>query len=138
MMRWLWLLPILVSGGYAGAAGAVGVYGRPVPYALHQAVQYPDFSVRFLGTRREVISVYPRGFLYYDFEIFSRAQEKTTVSWTSGTGSLGPHAFEVDGKGFFLELKANSLETDARKRWLKENEMIIWKREDYLEKQGSR
>lgn len=138
MMRWLWLLPILASGGHAGAEEVAGAYGRPVPYALQQAVQYPDFSVRFLGARREVISVYPRGFLYYDFEIFSRAQEKTTVSWTSGTGVLGPQAFEVDGEGYFLELKANSLETDARKRWLKEDELIIWKREDYLEKQGSR
>ncbi len=134
-MLWVCLIFMMLLGFCSVGECGTGVYGKPVKYSLNTEVRYPDFAVRFVGTRREVPKVYPRGFLYYDFEVLSNSGIKAKASWSSGTGELGPIEFSVDGEGYFLELRANSLETDPKKRWLKEDEMIIWKKEAYLKKQ---
>jgi hypothetical protein len=131
----MWMVFILLWGEVAAAELGTGTYGRPVQFALNAEIKYPDFSVRFVGTRREVLKAYPRGFLYYDFEVLSSHGTNRKVAWSSGTGELGPREFSVDGEKYFLEMKANSLETDPKKSRLKEDEMIIWKRDVYLKKQ---
>ncbi len=133
---WLVCAIIMVVLSFCSVAeGGTGAYGKPVKYALNMEIKYPAFTVRFIGTRRESSTAYPRGFLYHDFEVLSRMGNKVHVSWTSGTGVLGPNEFSVDGRKYFLELKANSLEEDPKQRWLKEDELIIWQEEVYLEKQ---
>ncbi|MEN6440786.1 MAG: hypothetical protein ABFD97_19620 [Syntrophobacter sp.] len=126
------LVLALLSFLEAGECGT-SPYGKPAKYSLNMVISYPDFTIRFIGTRREVSKVYPRGFLYYDFEIISNKGSKTKVSWSSGTGVLGPVEFSVEGGRYYLELKANSLERDPEMSWLKENEMIIWRKEVYIE-----
>ena len=125
---------LVLLGGCMVAECSSAAYGQPVQYSLNKEIRYPDFSVRFVGTRREVLQVYSKGFLYHDFEIFSNRGTKVIASWTSGTGELGPIEFTIGGESYFLELRANSLEPDPRKRWLRENEMIIWRRDVYLKK----
>ncbi len=134
-MRTACLVLLALHGFFGAGECGTSPYGRPAKYSLNTEVSYPDFSVRFIGTRREVSKVYPRGFLYYDFEIVSVKGGKTKVSWTSGTGVLHPVEFSVDGAVYLLELKANSLEKDPAKSWLKENELIVWRKEVYLDKQ---
>jgi hypothetical protein len=134
-MRSVCMIFMVLLGFCSVAECGTAVYGKPVKYSLNTEIKYPDFTVRFVGTRREVLKVYARGFLYYDFEILSNKGTQVKASWSSGTGELGPIEFAIDGGCYFLELRANSLETDLKKRWLKEDEMIIWRREVYLEKQ---
>lgn len=134
-MRWMCVGLLLLLGFGSVCEGGSAPYGRPVPYTLNADVRFPDLSVRFIGARREYPRVYPRGFLIYELEIVSTRGTRVTVSWSSGTGHLGPVAFSVDGTEYFLELKADSLATDPAKRWLKENELILWKKDDYLKKQ---
>ncbi|MHC1741809.1 MAG: hypothetical protein AB9873_02115 [Syntrophobacteraceae bacterium] len=117
-----------------GESGA-DLFGKPVKYSSSTRIEFPGFTVRFVGTRHEASTVYPRGFLYYDFEIRSNTASVTTVSWSSGTGELAPVELSIDGRHYFLELKADSLAIDPKKRWLKEDELIIWRKEVYLEKQ---
>ncbi len=134
-MRWMCVGLLLLLGFGSLCEGGSDPYGRPVPYALNADTRFPDLTVRFIGVRREYPKVYPRGFPVYDFEIISTQGTRVTVSWSSGTGQLGPVAFSVDGVEYFLELKADSLATDPAKRWLKENELILWKKDVYLKRQ---
>jgi hypothetical protein len=76
--------------------------------------------------------MYPRGWLVYDFEVVSKQGESVKVAWSAGTGSIGPARFVVDGKHYFLELKATVAETDSRKQWLKDDEMIVWTKDVYM------
>ncbi|MFZ5572315.1 MAG: hypothetical protein ACOZF0_18095 [Thermodesulfobacteriota bacterium] len=134
-MKTVWMvLMVLSSVGSAGEC-ADGVYGLPVAYSRDRTIRYPDFALRFEGIRHVVSPAYPRGFRCYDFEIRSSSRAEVHVTWSAGTGELGPVAFSIDAQAYFLELKANSLATDPGKQWLKDNELIIWKQETYLEKQ---
>jgi hypothetical protein len=112
----------------------VNPYGKRVRFVAGKSVSYPDFTIRFIGTRREVPKMYPRGWLVYDFEVHTRSGEMIKVAWSAGTGEIGPAGFTVGGREYFLELKATAFATDPRKTWLKDDEMIIWMKDVYLRK----
>ena len=107
-------------------------YGEKVTYTENKALIFPDFTIQFMGERREEVSGYPRGFLYYDFEV-SKDFQKQTVSWSSGMGDIGPNPFKFDGQDFLLE-RASS---DVLGK-LKEDEMVVWTRGMYEEEMEKR
>ena len=55
-----------VSCGYADQNAS---YGTRVKYRAGQKIEFPDFTVEYMGERRKTVPVYPRGFLYYDFNV---------------------------------------------------------------------
>jgi hypothetical protein len=110
------------------------LYGKRVRFEINRVTHYPDFSIRFIGTRHVVPDVYPRGWDVFDFEIIAKDQEKQKISWSAGTGAIGPTYFSVDDREYVLELEATLSENDPQKGWLGENEMIIWIKSDYLNK----
>ena len=89
-------------------------------YRAGQKIEFPDFTVEYLGERRKSLPVYPRGFLYYDFKI-SRGKAEKVVSWTTGTGIIDPTDFEFDGKRYYLELRRSE-----KLGKLNDNELVIW------------
>jgi hypothetical protein len=93
--------------------------GTRVKYKAGQKIEFPDFTVQYLGERRKTLPVYPRGFLY-DFKI-TRGKAEKVVSWTTGTGIIDPTDFEFDGKRYHLELRRSE-----KLRKLKDNELVIW------------
>jgi hypothetical protein len=95
-------------------------YGTRVKYKAGQKIEFPDFTIEYVGERRKSVSVYPRGFLYYDFKI-SREKTEKVVSWTAGTGDIAPAQFEIAGKNYQLELR----HSDQLGK-LKDNELVIW------------
>ena len=95
-------------------------YGTRVKYRAGQKIEFPDFTVEYLGERRKTLPVYPRGFLYYDFKI-TRGKIERVVSWTTGTGIIDPTDFEFDGKPYHLELRRSE-----KLGKLKDNELVIW------------
>ena len=115
----VWLVPV-------GCGQALPVpqasYGTRVEYRLGLKIEFPDLIIEYLGERRQRASPYPRDFLYYDFKIRARQGAEKTVSWTSGTGDIGPIEFEIDGKHYRLELRLSD-----KLGKLKENELVIWK-----------
>jgi hypothetical protein len=119
---------ILVSGAIFVFAGVVSCghteenasYGTRVKYRASQKIDFPDFTVEYLGERRKTLPVYPRGFLYYDFKI-TRGKAEKVVSWTTGTGIIDPTDFEFDGKPYHLELRRSE-----KLGKLKDNELVIW------------
>ena len=92
-----------VSCGQA-ASEQKASYGTRVKYQAGQEIEFPDFTVEYVGERRKSLPVYPRGFLYYDFKVRTANIEKV-VSWSSGTGDIGPVEFEIGSKRFLLELR---------------------------------
>jgi hypothetical protein len=101
-------------------------YGKKINYLDREAIPLPDFSVRFLKEGHEESPVFRPGFTFYDFEI-SNGTETKTISWSSGTGEIGPTYFELGGGQYVLELKASK----AFDGFMKDGEMIVWKKSDY-------
>jgi hypothetical protein len=96
-------------------------YGVKVTYALGQPLEFPDFTLEFLGQRKESDPKFPAGFTFFDFRL-SREGQIQTVSWSSGAGDIGPTLFEFGGHSYRLE-RAYSDEFG----WLKDDEVVIWK-----------
>ncbi len=112
-----------MSCGHA-APESQASYGVRVKYRPEQKIKYSDFTIEYVGERQESTPAYPRGFLYYDFKVWAANIEKI-VSWSSGTGDIGPVEFEIGGKRFLLELRRSD-----KLGKLKENELVIWKSGD--------
>jgi hypothetical protein len=101
-------------------------YGKKEQFAKGKVLTFPDCELTFTGTTRVTSSTYPRGFLYYDFEAKSGGKSKA-VSWSSGTGDIGPEFFEVNGRKFVLELSSSA----AFKGFLKTDELVLWREGDF-------
>jgi len=112
-----------ISCGHA-APDSQASYGVRMKYRPGQKIKYSDFTIEYVGERRESTPAYPRGFLYYDFKVRTANIEKV-VSWSSGTGDIGPVEFEIGGKRFLLELRRSD-----KLGKLEENELVIWKSGD--------
>jgi hypothetical protein len=108
-----------VSCGYA-ASEQKASYGTRVKYRTVEKIEFPDFTIGYVGERRESVPVYPRGFLYYDFKI-SKGKTEKVISWTTGTGVIDPTDFDIDGKHYQLELRRSD-----KLGKLNDNELVIW------------
>jgi hypothetical protein len=95
-------------------------YGTCVKYRAGKTIEFPDFMIEYIGERQKAVAVYPRGFLYYDFKV-SKGNTEKMISWTAGTGDIGPAHFEISGKRYQLELRHSD-----KLGKLKENELVIW------------
>jgi hypothetical protein len=121
---------IVLLGGLLAFAGPVSCghaasepkapYGARVKYRTGEKIEFPDFTIEYVGERRQSVSVYPRGFLYSDFKITRERAEKV-ISWTTGTGIIDPTDFEFEGKRYHLELRRSE-----KLGKLKDNELVIW------------
>jgi hypothetical protein len=108
-----------ISCGHA-ASKQKALYGTRVKYRVGQKIEFPDFVIEYVGERRQSVSAYPRGFLYYDFKVRNANVEKV-VSWSSGTGDIAPVEFEIGGKHYQLELRHSD-----KLGKLNDNELVIW------------
>ena len=85
----LGLLAVIGSVSFGHAASEqMASYGTRVRYEAGKKIEFPDFTIEFVGERRQSSTNYPRGFLYYDFKV-SQGKTDKTVSWTAGTGDIG-------------------------------------------------
>ncbi len=82
-------------------------YGTCVKCRVGQKIEFPDFTVQYVGERRQSAPAYPRGFLYYDFKVRTANIEKV-VSWSSS-------------KHYQLELRHSD-----KLGKLNDNELVIW------------
>jgi len=98
-------IAVTYAKGCGGSDSAAG-YGDIVTYSKGDPIKFPDFEMTFTGERNQT-SHFDNGnsftFVYYDFKVKSGSEEKT-VSWTSGTGEIGPVSFDIGGMKFSLIL----------------------------------
>lgn len=120
-MRILVLL-VLVLGSFASSSSAQAravSYGARVSFKKARPLRFPDFVLEYAGDRRVASKRYPRGFLNRDFEV-SAGSERNVVTWSAGTGDIGPARFTIAGRNFDLELvRSDSLGA------LKPNELVV-------------
>jgi hypothetical protein len=107
----------LIAGACAPAGAAD--YGGKVRFQKDVPVNFPDFVLTYLGERKVASDRYPRGFIYHDFRLNTPLATQT-VSWSSGTGEIGPTHFRVGPKQFALELSRSD-----KLGPLKTNELVI-------------
>ena len=111
---------------FSRSAGGKQEYGSIVTFKKGDKIEFADLNVEYTGDR-DVKSNFSNGnsftFHYKDFTVSEpgNPDNKKTVSWTSGTGDIGPVEFELNNKKFSLELA----HSEKLNKWLKEDEMII-------------
>ena len=133
MVEFRWMQRYLLVGltGLLAFAGSVScgdaasereaAYGTRVKYRPGEKIEFPDFTIEYVGKRKKSVPLYPSGFFYYDFKL-SKGNVGKIVSWTSGTGDIAPANFEIGGNHYQLELR----HSDNLGK-LRENEFVIWK-----------
>jgi hypothetical protein len=98
------------------------MYGVKVQYALGQSLKFPDLTLEYMGKRESpATSDYPRSMVFYDFKVY-QGDGVQTISWSAGTGDIGPTLFELDGRRYALELAIS----DALGS-LEEDELVLWR-----------
>jgi hypothetical protein len=119
--RHFFKLLFLVGTVLAGCTGSsrAADYGTKTTFKKAVPVTFPDFVLTYVGERKVASEKFPRGFVYHDFRI-AAVPGTQTVSWSSGTGDIGPALFKVGGKNFALELSRS----DKLGR-LREDEVVI-------------
>lgn len=106
-------------------------YGQKVSYASGKELIFPDFTMKFVGKREAKISndwMFPQKMTFYDFEV-AKGETRQTLSWSSGTGDIGPTFFTINGAEYILELR----QSDIIKGSLGNDILVIWKKADYLD-----
>ncbi len=97
------------------------MYGVKVQYAQGQTLNFPDVALVFVGKRESpATSDYPRSMTFYDFKVY-RGNQAQLISWSAGTGDIGPTLFELAGNRYALEL-AMSDELGS----LDKDELVLW------------
>jgi hypothetical protein len=103
----------------ASAESRSKAYGTRVSFQKARPLRFPDFVLEYVGDRRVTSKQYPRGFRYRDFAV-SAGSERNVVTWSAGTGDIGPARFTIAGRNFDLELvSSDSLGS------LKPNELVV-------------
>ena len=96
-------LSVLVATSHAANPSDTAAYGSKVRFNASLTVRSPDFELTYLGKRHVTPPQYPRGWWIHDFKVRGNRGEQT-VSWSAGTGDIGPSRFKVNGALFQIEL----------------------------------
>ncbi|MDD4872079.1 MAG: hypothetical protein PHR77_16095 [Kiritimatiellae bacterium] len=98
-------------------------FSKVTKFKKGNPVVYPDFTITYVGYPETKYP--PAGYRAHNFKIESKSR-KYLVHYING-GEVSPAQFEVQGQKYMLEL-VSSL---AAHTILKNNEMIIWKFEEW-------
>ena len=115
IVQTLLVVHLTAACSQAGESPDIVLYGSKVRFALDRTLRFPDFEMNYMGKRHVTPPQYPRGWWIHDFRVRGKGGEQT-VSWSSGTGDIGPTRFKVNGADFQVELshsdKLGSLRED--------------------------
>jgi hypothetical protein len=102
-----------------GAAQADIRYNAKVPYREGAALAFPDFSLVYKGTTKAAPPKGLHAWSIYQFVVTAKGGEQK-ISWSAGTGDIGPTSFQVGNRHFLLELSRS----DALGK-LNEGELVV-------------
>jgi hypothetical protein len=98
-------------------------YNSVVKFSKGEQLKFPDFTLEYTGERTEK-KEFPNGnsltFTFHDFSL-TNGSVKKTVSWSSGTGDIGPMQFDFEGRNFEIEMSYS----EKLKTKLDKNELVI-------------
>ena len=108
------LIALLVAvATHAADLGVRVVYKKDAP------ISFATFTLTYIGERRVVTEKFPPGMNFYDFRV-TTPHGTQTITWSSGTGDIGPTLFHVGNEQFALELKRSD-----KLGKLKDNELVV-------------
>jgi hypothetical protein len=120
------MLAIVLATVGSCAPGASSVfeaaYDSPVKFREGRTWRYPDFELTYIGRYHVAPPQYRRGWWRSDFKVKSGNSEQT-ISWSAGTGDIGPAQFTVAGVIFNLDLVWSE-----KVGKLKDDELVVSKR----------
>ncbi len=99
----LLLITLLHMSPLQSAAPTSAQYQAKVTFQEKKAISFPDFMLTYLGKRQIPPPAGLRGWSFHDFAVKADGKEQK-VSWSSGTGDIGPTEFKVGRKTFLLEM----------------------------------
>jgi hypothetical protein len=111
-------LSALAACSAAGSSNTAA-YGSKVEFSAGRTLRFPDFELTYMGKRHVTSPPYPRGWWIHDFKVRSNGDEQT-VSWSAGTGDIGPTRFIVNGTQFQIELSRSD-----KLGKLRDDEMVV-------------
>lgn len=98
-------------------------YGEIATFKKGKLLSFPDFGIEYTGIRKKTTQ-FNNGnsftFTLYDFLIKKNGAEKT-ISWSPGTGAIGPQNFEFNDRKYTIELTYSI----NHKKQLSDNEFVI-------------
>ncbi|MFA6065383.1 MAG: hypothetical protein WCW44_03420 [archaeon] len=105
----------------------LGKYAKVIDFSKSKNILFPDFSLTFLGTDKEVPKFNKKLLIKtYKFRI-SNEKEKKQITWSSGTGRVAPRYFEISGKKFILEMVSSEKFGDIGRGKKKQTLLVITK-----------
>lgn len=110
---------IVLAACFAADSSETVAYGSKVKFSSGRTLRFPAFELTYMGKRHVTPPQYPRGWWTYDFKVRGKGDEQT-VSWSAGTGDIGPTRFKVDGAEFQIELSRSD-----KLGSLREDEMVV-------------
>ena len=93
------------------------VYGEKAEFSKDKILEFPDFSLEFIGTREIATRESPVRLKMWDF-VASSGLEEVKISY--GTGLLFRKEFALKGKTFYMEIIYSSKFGD-----IGENEVVV-------------
>ena len=108
---------------------AVHPYGQRVVFEQGKPLQFGHFRLRFEGQTHVKVEHYPNGFVHENFEVTATGKSQK-ITWSMGTGEIAPTEFSVAGQGYLLELKSSDFLGN-----LENNELVVWREEQWDQKQ---
>lgn len=107
-LRGIWLILFVVSiytvQSCQAQTSGPAAYATKVSFKKGVPLHFADFDLTYTGERHETSKVFKPGFNFHDFTA-TRGTETVKISWSSGTGDIGPASFVFGGKTFLLELR---------------------------------
>jgi hypothetical protein len=99
------ILVLIVCGGVTRGRAAEGAaaYDAKVSFRPKQGLTFPDFTLVYKGEKNVKPPAGLRSWTVHEFTVTADEKEQA-VSWSSGTGDIGPTPFSVGRKKFLLEL----------------------------------
>ena len=124
LLFWFATVPSLVIAETRDAR-----YGRWETYSSTNVLKYPDFELRFIGSERGPLfpgSTTHRMGDIYKFRITTKEAQQD-VSWSSGTGDIGPISFEIGGESYILEM-VHSVIFDG---FVSRDKVMLWRKSEW-------
>ena len=119
-----YLIVIFASG--CNKLNNIAEYDNIVKFDNDVPIKFPDFEMTYVGERKDT-SIFPNGSTFtFTYNVFKLKNDikSDSVTWTSGTGEIGPIYFEFSGSKYSIELKY----WEKQKKKLDEDELVITKR----------
>lgn len=122
-LRAIWLIFLVFSlpavQSCQAQTSGTATYATKLTFKKGVPLVFKDFNLIYTGERHESSKVFKPGFDFHDFTA-TRGSESMKVSWSSGTGDVGPSVFTFGGKKFQLELRRSD-----KLGKLKDDELVV-------------